>query len=220
MANGKDRRLREGGRYRGANSASAPGGDGADLGYDAGLLRDGALADATDAELVSHARAVAEVIPLCGLLPSAGGWRTTIVLSVLAPVPGDRQVVAIKVAPFNRYATSTLCGPWPNRAGRATCSTPATTTTSWPTWLPAFPVRTTAGGVVTIRMTGGLLGHWAFWTREAVRLHFRGPVSRHRKRGAHSSRSCGLARETTDANAAVFDAANDFKGCIPESTKY
>ena len=76
-----------------------------DLGYDAGLLSMGALARATDAELVSHARAVAEVIPLMGfyLQPAVGGrrlsygfWRRFLAIE---------RVVAIKVAPFNRYAT-------------------------------------------------------------------------------------------------------------------
>ena len=82
--------------------------------------------------------------------------------------------------------------------------------------LTPFPVRTAAGQVVTIRMTGGLLGHWAFWTREAVRLHSRtGGKAERRRGGAALTSLLRLGAEITDANAAVFDAANDFKGCIP-----
>ncbi|MCB1128549.1 MAG: dihydrodipicolinate synthase family protein, partial [Verrucomicrobiae bacterium] len=76
-----------------------------ELGYEAGLLSLAALPDATDAELTAHARKVASVLPLFGfyLQPAVGGrllsprfWREFV------EIPG---VVAIKVAPFNRYQT-------------------------------------------------------------------------------------------------------------------
>ena len=65
-------------------------------------------------------------------------------------------------------------------------------------------------------MVGGLLGHWAFWTQRAVGLHRRaGGTAERRIGGRRLSALLALGAETTDANAAVFDAANDFRGCIP-----
>jgi len=188
-----------------------------DLGYDAGLLSMGALASATDAELVSHARAVAEVIPLMGfyLQPAVGGrrlsyrfWRRFMEIE---------QVVAIKVAPFNRYATLDVVRAVAEsgRAGEVALYTGNDDNIVGDLVTP-FPVRTVGGRSVTIRMTGGLLGHWAFWTREAVRMHARARGAAERRSDARGITSLlRVGAETTDANAAVFDAANAFRGCIP-----
>jgi len=70
-------------------------------------------------------------------------------------------------------------------------------------------VRTASGGAVTLSMVGGLLGHWAFWTRSAVQLLARVDAK------TPSAALLRLGADTTDANGAVFDAANDFRGCIP-----
>ena len=68
------------------------------------------------------------------------------------------------------------------------------------------------GQVVERRMVGGLLGHWAVWTRRAVELL----DACHRAAQHHEIPAELLRRhvEVTDANAALFDAANGFKGCI------
>ena len=183
------------------------------LGYHLGLLGLGALADASDSRLIAHARAVGGVIPLMGfyLQPAVGGrvlsyrfWRRFVEL------PGVR---AIKIAPFNRYQTLDVVRAVADagRAGEIALYTGNDDSilldllTPWP------------GGA---RMVGGLLGHWAFWTRSAVKLH------RHAQRVGHaegqrSGRSPGMRRlltlapEITDANGAIFDAANGFRGCIP-----
>ncbi len=180
-----------------------------DLGYDAGLLSLGALAHASDRALVAHARAVADVIPVMGfyLQPAVGGrvlsyrfWRRFLEVE---------RVVAIKVAPFNRYATLDVVRAVAEsgRAGEVGLYT-GNDDNIVGDLNTEYPVRTSTGRVVTIRMTGGLLGHWAYWTRAAVRLHARSgrPPTRALLR---------LGAETTDANAAVFDAANSFRGCIP-----
>jgi dihydrodipicolinate synthase/N-acetylneuraminate lyase len=100
------------------------------LGYHAGLVSLAALPDATDTQLVRHCRRIADVIPVFGfyLQPAVGGrplgmgfWRA------LAEVPG---VVAIKIAPFDRYATLESCVPSPTPAGRTSRSIPGTTTPS------------------------------------------------------------------------------------------
>ena len=124
-----------GGRRLRADGAGGPrSGAARDAGYDLGLLSLAALPDASDDELLAHCRAVAEVIPLCGfyLQPSVGGrllsyefWRE------FCEIPA---VVAIKVAPFNRYQTLDVVRAVAE-AGAPTRSrsTPATTTTSSPT---------------------------------------------------------------------------------------
>jgi len=133
------------------------------LGYDLGLLGLGALAKATDAELIAHARAVGRVIPLMGfyLQPAVGGrrlsyrfWRRFVELP---------SVVAIKIAPFNRYATLDVIRAVTDagRAGEIALYT-GNDDSIVVDLLTPYP-----GGA---RMVGGLLGHWAFWTRKAARL--------------------------------------------------
>ncbi len=179
----------------------------ADLGYDLGLLGLGALAVASDARLIAHARAVSEVIPLMGfyLQPGVGGrklsyrfWRRFVEIE---------NVVAIKIAPFNRYDTGDVMRAVAD-AGREReiALYTGNDDTLVTDLLTTYPGR--------VRMVGGLLGHWAFWTRKAVGMLER--VRRYAGRGsAVPARLFTLAAETTDANGAVFDAVNGFRGCIP-----
>jgi len=172
------------------------------LGYHLGLLGLGALAKASDAELIAHARAVGRVIPLMGfyLQPAVGGrrlsyrfWRRFVELP---------SVVAIKIAPFNRYATLDVIRAVTDagRAGEVALYT-GNDDSIVVDLLTPYP-----GGA---RMVGGLLGHWAFWTRNAVKLH------RRLSPRAQRSGLLTLAAQITDANGAIFDAANEFRGCIP-----
>ena len=183
-----------------------------DLGYDVGLLSLGALARAADAQLVAHCRAVAETIPLMGfyLQPSVGGrtlsyrfWRRFVEIE---------EVVAIKIAPFNRYATLDVVRAVAD-AGREREIALFTGNDDniVPDLLTTY--RFLRGGeAVSLRMAGGLLGHWAYWTRAAVRMVDR--VARVRGRSVPAA-LLSLGAATTDANGAIFDAANGFRGCIP-----
>ncbi|MGH7560252.1 MAG: dihydrodipicolinate synthase family protein [Gemmatimonadales bacterium] len=191
----------------------------ADLGFHVGLLGLGALARASDRALIAHARAVAQVIPLMGfyLQPAVGGrklgyafWRRFVEIE---------RVVAIKVAPFNRYDTWDVVRAVAD-AGREReialytgndDSILVDLLTVYPL-LPPGKRRATH-----LRFVGGLLGHWAFWTRQAVKLLERTHrlVRGRRLGGAVPAGFLGLAAQITDANAAVFDAANGFRGCIP-----
>lgn len=178
-----------------------------DLGYHLGLLSLGALARAPDAALLAHARAVADVFPLMGfyLQPAVGGrelsyrfWRRFVEIE---------NVVAIKIAPFNRYATGEVVRAVADAGrGREIALYTGNDDNIVADLLAVYP-----GG---IRMVGGLLGHWAFWTRKAVSLlaETRRIVAR---RGGEPLRVRALASEITDANGAIFDAANHFQGCIP-----
>lgn len=170
------------------------------LGYDAGLLSLAALRDASEDELTDHCRAVASVIPVIGfyLQPAVGGrvlpysfWRRFVEI---------RDVVAIKIAPFNRYQTIDVIRAVAE-SGRA--SEIALYTGNDDNIVADLATEFDFGGR-RLRMAGGLLGQWAVWTRHAVTLL--------RDAGPEPLTS---GAQLTDANAAIFDAANRFHGCIP-----
>jgi dihydrodipicolinate synthase/N-acetylneuraminate lyase len=183
------------------------------LGYDAGLLSLAAFPSASIRELIEHCRAVGEVIPIFGfyLQPAVGGrvleldfWQRFLELET---------VVAIKVAPFNRYQTLVVV--------RALAASGRESEVALYTGnddnivadlLTDFRVRTETR-TVNIKFVGGLLGHWAVWTKRAVEL-----LDKVRECREHRELTADLlarSGEITDANAAFFDARNNFAGCIP-----
>jgi hypothetical protein len=184
------------------------------LGYDLGLLSAGGLGDMSESRLIQRAVQVAEHIPLFGfyLQPSAGGrllsygfWKD------FAEIP---NVHAVKMAPFNRYQTLDVV--------RAVCHSSrykeialytgnddnivADLLTTY-----AFPVN---GEIRKKEIVGGLLGHWAVWTQKAVELL---QEVKSCKAIGNPSMAELLTQgiEITDANAAIFDPSNQFRGCIP-----
>ena len=182
------------------------------VGYDAVLLSLAGLDELTDAQLVSHCRAVAEVLPLVGfyLQPAVGGrrlgyefWRD------LAELPG---LAAVKIAPFDRYATLAVVRAIA-AAGRDDVALYTGNDDSIIVdLLTPFPV--TAGGVPgERRIVGGLLGQWAVWTRRAVELL--GELQHARAADTLDAAWLGRAAALTDANAAIFDVRHGFAGCIP-----
>ena len=179
-----------------------------DLGYHAGLVSLAALPHATEGQLLEHVRAVAEAIPVFGfyLQPAVGGrilpfgfWRR------LAEI---ENVVAIKIAPFNRYQTLDVVRAVVDsgRAGEIALYT-GNDDSIIVDLLTPFRV----GGRV-LRIRGGLLGHWAVWTRTAV-AQLR-QIQAEAGGKTISREWLSLAQEITDVNAALFDAANGFHGCI------
>ena len=180
------------------------------LGYHAGLVSLGAMPDASEAELVRHCRRIADVLPVFGfyLQPAVGGrslgfrfWRA------LADVPG---VVAIKIAPFNRYATLDVVRAVAE-SGRADIALYTGNDDAIVSDL-VTPFRVPAKGRrVERRIVGGLLGQWAVWTRRAVEWLERIKKARRSVPG----RLVGDGAALTDANGAIFDAGNGFAGCIP-----
>jgi dihydrodipicolinate synthase/N-acetylneuraminate lyase len=186
----------------------------ADLGYDAVLPSLGALRQASDDDLVEHCRRLAEVRPLFGfyLQPAVGGrhlgyrfWRR------LAEI---ENLVAIKIAPFDRYRTLDVVRAIveARRVGEVALYTGNDDNILLDLLTPyRFPAR---DGTITARIVGGLLGHWAVWTRGAVCL-----LARAHEVAANEApvpqALIGQAAQVTDANAALFDPANRFAGCIP-----
>lgn len=181
------------------------------LGYDAGLLSLAALREASHEELIAHCRRVAEIIPVIGfyLQPSVGG--RLLPYSFWREFAEIENVVAIKMAPFNRYQTLDVVRAVAE-AGREDIALYTGNDDNIVLDL-LTPYRLMVGGKqVERRIVGGLLGHWAVWTRQAVTLleECRAAVSA----GTVSAELLRKAVEVTDCNAAFFDAANGFAGCI------
>jgi len=185
-----------------------------ELGYDAGLVSLGALREASGQELISHCRAVSEILPLFGfyLQPAVGGrpldyrfWRQFLEIG---------NVLAIKVAPFNRYQTLDVARALAESGRhREVALYTGNDDNIVGDLMTEFRFRLSSG-VAPIRFAGGLLGHWAVWTRRAVEL-LEAIERAHAGSGEDPMELLSRSAEITDANAALFDAAHNFRGCIP-----
>jgi hypothetical protein len=163
----------------------------------------------SDDEIVAHCEAVAAEMPLFGfyLQPSVGGialserfWQRFAAIE---------NVAAIKVAPFDRYATlDVLRGVALAGAEERITLYTGNDDHIVPDLLTPFVVRA-HGREVTLRFKGGLLGHWAVWTKTAVDL-----LGRVHAAPPGDPALLSLDARVTDCNAAFFDAANGFRGCI------
>lgn len=183
-----------------------------ELGYDAGLLSLAAMKDEDEAAIVQHCRTVSETLPIIGfyLQPSVGGrvlsyafWRQ------FAEIP---NVIAIKMAPFNRYQTLDVVRAV-IEAGREDIILYTGNDDTIVTDLLTPFVFEREGRKVTRRIEGGLLGHWGVWTKRAVELLERIKVAR--DQDLIERDWLRTAAAVTDMNAAVFDPAHAFAGCIP-----
>jgi dihydrodipicolinate synthase/N-acetylneuraminate lyase len=177
------------------------------LHYHAALLSLADLKNESTPQLLDHCRAIASIIPVIGfyLQPAVGGR--------LLPYDFWRQfaeienVVAVKIAPFNRYQTIDVVRAIAD-SGRAR-EIALYTGNDDHILLDLLSVFHFGSG--PIRFSGGLLGHWAVWTKTAVE-HL--ALARHH-RDSISGDLMRLSHQITDANAAIFDPAHHFRGCIP-----
>jgi hypothetical protein len=177
------------------------------LGYDAALLSLADLKGETVPQLLDHVRAIAAVVPLIGfyLQPAVGGRILT--YEFWRQFAEIENVVAVKIAPFNRYQTLDVVRAIADsgRAGKIALYT-GNDDHILLDLLTQFNF-----GSTPIRFAGGLLGHWAVWTKTAVE-HL-ALAKQHRE--SIPQELLSLANQVTDSNAALFDPANDFRGCIP-----
>jgi hypothetical protein len=182
------------------------------LKYHAGLLSLAALKDSSDVELLAHCRTVAQIIPIVGfyLQPAVGGrvlsfnfWRQFAEIE---------NVIAIKIAPFNRYQTLDVVRAVAESGRKDVALYTGNDDNIVLDLLTPFTFQSN-GKTIERRIVGGLLGHWSVWTRCAVELLGE----------CHAAAQSGTAIpphllrksiEVTDSNAAFFDAANNFSGCI------
>jgi dihydrodipicolinate synthase/N-acetylneuraminate lyase len=188
------------------------------FGYHAGLLSLGAYRSADDATVLAHCRAVAETIPLIGfyLQPAVGGrvfgysfWREFFEIE---------NVVAVKIAPFNRYQTIDVVRACIAAARDDIALYTGNDDAIVTDLLTSWQFSDEQGHPVSRQIVGGLLGHWAVWTKSAVDLL----AEIKEARSAMANHPVGRlvpswltrAAQITDANAALFDAAHGFAGCI------
>jgi dihydrodipicolinate synthase/N-acetylneuraminate lyase len=181
------------------------------LGYHVGLVSMGGMDSMSLEQLIDHVRAVGQIIPIMGfyLQPAVGGrdlphrfWRSFVELD---------EVVAIKMAPFNRYRTLDVVRAVAD-AGRENDIALYTGNDDNIVLDLLTPFRFGAGP--TIHIVGGLLGQWAVWTRRAVEMH--GECRQVVLNGSSVPASLlTMANQLTDANAAIFDASHGYAGCVP-----
>jgi len=182
------------------------------IGYHAGLLSLAAMRSAAEDEIIAHCEAVAREIPLVGfyLQPAVGGvvlgagfWRRFALID---------NVIAIKIAPFNRYRTlDVLRGV--HAAGaldRIALYTGNDDHILLDLTLP-FDLRE-AGVTTRTYFKGGLLGHWSVWTKSAIAQFERCKAARHKE--TIPADLLALDARVTDCNSAFFDVAHNFHGCI------
>lgn len=182
-----------------------------ELGYDAGLLSLAAMPNlATTNELIAHCKAVGEVIPLFGfyLQPAVGGrvldqafWRAFVEIE---------QAVAIKIAPFDRYRTLDVIRAVGQSGRRDVALYTGNDDSIVHDLLARFPAE---NGGAPLVMHGGLLGHWAVWTRAGVEIFEE--IRQARILDAVPAELIERAAEVTDMNSALFDVRHGFAGCIP-----
>ncbi len=185
-----------------------------ELGYSAALLSLAALKEASIEELVDHCRAVAEIVPIVGfyLQPAVGGrvlpyefWRRFVEIE---------NVVAIKMAPFNRYYTIDVVRAV-IEAGRDDIAlyTGNDDNIVMDLLTPFRFCRAGGDSAKERRIVGGLLGHWSVWVKKAVELleECHGIV---RNGEGVPEEMLRRSVEVTDCNAAFFDTSHAFAGCI------
>ena len=182
------------------------------LGYHAALVSLAALKGASDDALIAHCEAVAREIPLIGfyLQPAVGGvilsadfWRRFASID---------NVIAIKIAPFNRYRTlDVLRGVAAAGAlDRVALYTGNDDHILLDLMLP-FDLRD-KGVTTRAWFKGGLLGHWSVWTASAIRQFEMCKAAR--GKDTVPADLLALDARVTDCNSAFFDVANNFHGCI------
>ena len=180
-------------------------------GFHAVLLGLSAFPDASNAELIAHCKAVAELIPLVGfyLQPAVGGRKLDV--NFWTEFAKIENVIAIKIAPFNRYQTfDVVRGVAMSGRSEEISLYTGNDDNILVDLLSDYKINT-GEKVIKKRIVGGLLGHWAVWTRSAVQL-----LEKIQSNNLHGDIQdiLALANQITDSNAAFFDAANNFKGCI------
>jgi hypothetical protein len=183
------------------------------LGYHAVLLGLAGFAGASEDELIEHCGRVARELPVIGfyLQPAVGGIPLS--RAFWTRFAGIDNVIAIKVAPFDRYRTLDVAFGVV-AAGAEDRITLYTGNDDHIVADLVTPLRIrTLKREVLLRFKGGLLGHWSVWTKPAVELLGRA----HACAGSGSVPEDLLALDAmvTDCNGVIFDVANGFAGCIP-----
>ena len=181
----------------------------AGLGYHAGMLSLAPMKGASIDELIAHCSAVAAEIPLVGFYLQTAVGGIPLPMEFWRRFAAIENVVAIKIAPFNRYATlDVIKGVVAARAEERVALYTGNDDHIVLDLAVPFDIRR-GNDTVRVRIKGGLLGHWSVWTRSAVQLLER------IHRGPLDAELLALDARVTDCNSAFFDVAHNFAGCIP-----
>lgn len=182
------------------------------LGYDAGLLSLAAMKGRDADALIEHCEAVAREIPLTGfyLQPAVGGLELD--AEFWTRFAAIENVVAIKVAPFNRYRTLDVVRGIVEAGAEERIALYTGNDDHIVLDLVTPCVAMREARPVTVRFVGGLLGHWSVWTKKAIELYRR--CRKAAAQGAVTADLLALDSRVTDCNSAFFDVANNFHGCI------
>ena len=181
----------------------------AGLGYHAGMLSLAPMKGASIDELIAHCSAVAAEIALVGFYLQAAVGGIPLPMEFWRRFAAIENVVAIKIAPFNRYATlDVIKGVVAARAEERVVLYTGNDDHIVLDLAVPFDIRR-GNDTVRVRIKGGLLGHWSVWTRSAVQLLER------IHRGPLDAELLALDARVTDCNSAFFDVAHNFAGCIP-----
>src|SRR3954462_3152517 len=179
------------------------------LGYHAGMLSLAPMKGASIDELIEHCAAVAREIPLIGFSRQRAVGGIPLPMQFWQRFAAIENVVAIKIAPFNRYATLDVVRGVV-AAGAESRIALYTGNDDHIVLDLAVPFDIKRGHeTVRVRIKGGLLGHWSVWTHSAVAL------LKKIQDGKVSDDLLALDARVTDCNSAFFDVANNFAGCIP-----
>jgi len=179
--------------------------------YDAALLSVAAFSDSQNKTIIAHCRKIAEIIPLFGfyLQPAVGGRKLDV--NFWREFAQIENVVAIKIAPFNRYQTlDVVRGVVESGRADEIALYTGNDDNILVDLLSEYKISH-GSDTISKKIVGGLLGHWAVWTRSAVRL------LNDVQNGVFDKdirKALVIANQITDCNAAFFDTANEFRGCI------
>ncbi len=185
------------------------------LGYDIGLLSMGGLQGWTEEQILERVKAVAAVMPVFGfyLQPSVGGRIFS--YDFWLKFAEIDNVEAIKCASFNRYQTLDVMRAVANSSRRDKISMYTGNDDNIMADLLTTFKFNVRGEEVEVGFKGGLLGHWAVWTNNVVQLMERVKAYRKNKTVEEAEALLNLGVQVTDVNAALFDPAHSFHGCIP-----
>tara|TARA_Y100000588_G_scaffold86253_1_gene91688 strand:+ start:16494 stop:17573 length:1080 start_codon:yes stop_codon:yes gene_type:complete len=185
-----------------------------ELGYDLGLLNLSAYPNADDDTLLAHAKRVAEVIPVFGfyLQPDIGGrLLSQSFFREFAAIP---NLIAVKMAAFDRDLTQeAIHGIEESGRGDDVLLYTGNDNFIVEDLTEGYLVPTNQGEALR-RMAGGLLGHWAVWTKAAVDMLEEIKAARSFD-SFKPTRFSRLAAEVTEMNHYLFDFDHGFRGCVP-----
>lgn len=186
----------------------------AESGYHLGLLSLTALRGRPIDDLIDHARRVADVMPVMGFYLQPALSRMILPKEFWSRLVAIPNVRAIKIAPFNRYQTLDVLEAVAHSGRKDEIALYTGNDDNIIVDLVTPYVFRTEQGEVPLRLVGGLLGQWACWTKRAVE-HLEAIRAIRRTDSPVPQEMLTLASQLTLANKAIFDADNDFAGCIP-----